>query len=211
MYSRDQPIISAYARARPDNLARVIQFVLLTIRKPLFNIGADIEEVERGEGDPRSILFGSKFAGWIHAAEHAESHLRHCNWVMEGDLSERGKTEMIIERFAMCPGIGIVKAGFIAQLAYGLGGCLDTHNLKMYGISPAAFNGVKKLRRAKSRHKKIALYARVCADLGGPETLWDNWCRYVADNQPRYYKDASAVSRTHVEAILDTDLNWNGA
>jgi hypothetical protein len=40
MYQDHQPIISRYARENADNLARVLQFVILTVRQPLHTIPA---------------------------------------------------------------------------------------------------------------------------------------------------------------------------
>jgi hypothetical protein len=39
MYERDQRAIAAYARQSPENFARVVKFVYLTVQQPLHSLG----------------------------------------------------------------------------------------------------------------------------------------------------------------------------
>ena len=105
--------------------------------------------------------------------------------------------------FAGLPGLGLVKGGFVAQLCFGVAGCLDTHNITIHGLQPSTFaaHRFKGARTEKTKRKLVAHYVELCRALGGAGKLWDNWCQYVADKRPGIYNDADHVSKLHCEAI----------
>jgi len=107
----------------------------------------------------------------------------------------------MIEHLADKVGFGLVKAGFVIQLVYGLCGCLDTHNLRKYGVKKNSFNKFKTRKTIAGRRTFIARYVTLCYQLGGPSVLWDKWCEYVAERQPTRYDDAEHVSRLHCECL----------
>ena len=116
--------------------------------------------------------------------------------------SDRELARAIIEILANVHGFGLVKAGFVAQLAFGVGGCLDTHNLRRFGISKTTFAKYKTLKTVKGRAKKLEAYLDACEAQGGAETLWDGWCNYVAARRPKFYVNGGEqVSALHVEAL----------
>ena len=99
------------------------------------------------------------------------------------------------------PGIGIVKAGFILQLCIGEVGCLDVHNLKMFGFSESSFKFAKTVKQ-NTALAKCNLYIETCEKLGGPEFLWNNWCSFIADKYPKHFSSAEEVSQLHVDLIV---------
>lgn len=99
------------------------------------------------------------------------------------------------------PGIGIVKAGFIVQLCTGQVGCLDVHNLRMFGLTESTFKFSKTVKQ-NTALAKINLYIETCKKLGGSEFLWDNWCEFIAKKYPQHFASAEQVSQMHVDLIL---------
>jgi len=207
MYATHQTAISNYARECPDHLARVMRFVILSIREPLFNIPADMEIVGTQSEGIEKVLWGIK--GKAIAAIDADKQYTYdyLEYVYRLHLSDIEKSELMLCYLATMPGFGLPKAGFVIQLAYGLCGCMDTHNLKRYGLGARTFQGWKTLRTAKYRFRRVQLYVKTCYELGGPEELWNSWCEYVA---PRTsiktgpvltYRDAEHVSAMHCEAL----------
>ncbi len=200
MFREHQPIVAAHARSDAEAFAEVLQFVILTIRETLANVPANTEIAREGGDEAMGVLFGVKFQAYTEAWRDRETHYTFCEHSAahhDGDDLAR----VLIEYIAGLPGFGPVKAGFVAQLIYGVGGCLDTHNLRRFGLSPTAFNGYKQLKTAKGRRRKVAAYVEACNKFGGAEALWNTWCIYVAERQPGTYRDADSVSRVHVEAL----------
>ena len=201
MYQRDQKIISTYARANPENFARVLQFVILTARVKLANIPADFETAEQGGPDAMGVLFGWKHQAFVEVWKYREFHYSYCESAKLFLDNDKELANILIEYFASLWGFGPAKAGFVTQLIYGIGGCLDTHNLKRFNIPMRTFDSYQQLKTVKARRRKIAQYVKLVYEHGGPEQLWDTWCHYVADNQPALYHSASHVSTLHVEAL----------
>ncbi len=54
MFSTHQPIIGRYARQNPDNMARVLQFAMLSAHAPFHSMVAAMDTAERG-GDGMSV------------------------------------------------------------------------------------------------------------------------------------------------------------
>jgi hypothetical protein len=113
----------------------------------------------------------------------------------------------LLNYFASLPGLGLVKGGFLAQLVFGLVGCIDTHNLTRFNVRPydVAARAFKSAKTSATRNRKIEVYLDICAKLGGCAALWDGWCEYVyARNRGDYYTSAQQVSQMHVDAIVNT-------
>lgn len=201
MFKRDQARIARYAGASPDNLTRVLQFVILTIRQPLHRMAADFDTIELGGNDALGVLFGWKFEAYNHVYTKRRTITSYVEHVARVGLSDRDHAIALIEYFADLPGFGIVKAGFAAQLLAGVGACLDSHNIERYGLRAADFARFKTLRTAKARQRKVARYVDLCMELGTSQEHWDSWCEYVADNQPKIYQSADIVSRCHCQAL----------
>ena len=99
------------------------------------------------------------------------------------------------------PGLALAKAGFVLQLLYGAAGCLDTRNLKEFGVKEIRWD---KNAKIEARYKAASLYLDLCNRLGGCEFMWDNWCGGVARQYKKSYAgDASKVSAEHVVWVLN--------
>jgi hypothetical protein len=192
VFREHQPKIARYARQGPKNFARVARFVMLTIQKPLWTVGTAMRDYDRN-GLQSKFLYASKRAGCAHFEAHA------------GDVWERAEAlslypEALVAYLAEQPGLGLAKAGFLAQLCWGEIGCLDTHNLERYEVHPNAFANFKQASPAR-RARLASRYVRYCQQFGGAEALWDSWCAYVAPLSPNY-RDAEHVSALHCEFIM---------
>lgn len=195
MFDNHQPIISRWARAEPENMRDVIRFVLLTIRYPLLLAAEDM-----AKGDTRG-LYGSKYEGWYWLEEHYHEVYNVLEALHVGFPDPADSEAFMLEYLAcVVPGLGLVKAGFVLQLAYGVAGCLDSHNLKRFGLSPWPFAHVGRLKTQAARLKRCRKYLDTCKRFGGARELWDTWCQYVADRDWRY-TDAMDVSRYHLVAF----------
>ena len=194
MYNRDARVIQDYVKhGGADAFVHVGQFVLLTIRQPLHRVAADLAAARDGDRRP---LWGSKAAGFDYLAEHGEA-LYADVMALEGDIDAQ------LARVADVPGLGLVKAGFVLQLAFGVSGCLDSHNINRLGLDAKVLT-LAKNASPKLRAKKAAAYNALCEQLGGTEILWNDWCEYAyahgRGNASRYV-DGDDVSREHVRAL----------
>lgn len=97
------------------------------------------------------------------------------------------------------PGLGIPKAGFVCQLLKGAVGCMDSHNLRLYGLDAKAFRSDG--ASASSLKERIATYIALCESIG-TDVLWDRWCQHVADLRPKSWSSANDVSRFHADCII---------
>jgi len=194
MYNRDARMIQDYVRhGGSDAFIHVGQFVLLTIRQPLHRVAADLAAVRDGDRRP---LWGSKGAGFDYLAANGAT-LYTDVMALEGDADAQ------LARVADVPGLGLVKAGFVLQLAFGVSGCLDSHNINRLGLDTKVLK-LAKSASAKLRAKKAAAYNALCQQLGGTEVLWDDWCDYAyahGQGNASRYVDGDDVSKEHVRAL----------
>lgn len=206
MYKRDAILTQRHAQASPDGLADVITFVLLTIRQPIEKVPDACEDVA-ALGSESRFLSRVKRQGREYAYANAE------------DLHERmlalrpyhkHRTELLL-LFREVPGLDLVKSGFVCQLACGVVGCLDTHNLKRFDLDARAFQ-TSGLRNEETIRARALHYIDTCDRMGGVESLWDSWCAFVAARRPGTFKaqgdlfdlglrGADLVSALHVVSI----------
>ena len=196
MYKQQQPVIRHYALTSPKHTLHVIGFVLSSINQRFYRVG-NINEVLRNTGDTPHL---SKFQRKAWQAICSESQAIFNFVVANGQCD----AFTAIDFYSQLPGLGIVKAGFCAQLLHGVGGCLDRHWLKELGLSPSAFNasGVTPKRRARM----LQLYCDTLDTVGTCAYLWDSWCHTVASLYPAHFYGAEHVSQYHWEAI--TGKEW---
>ena len=193
MFKQHQPIIEKYARQNPDNLEKVLVFVLTTIQKRLSTCVAQRKQINI-LGVNSVCLNGRKQRTY---KEIVATKAYLYDKIFSDDISNAEKLLEITSIY----GIGTVKAGFIMQLCLGEIGCLDVHNLKRFGLSPNVFKVSDKMPQATAI-RKANFYIKTCEDLGGCEYLWDSWCQYLAEIYPNIYTDANDVSDLHVNCII---------
>jgi len=206
MYKTHQPLISRWAREDSENLRDVMQFVILTVQQPLIraigNLAALRSDNENEVHDAQKVLWG-----WKHAAYgYVEENHAHIHTTLENLWASSGKPSVVEDAMlayvSSLPGFGLVKAGFVLQITYGISGCLDSHNIKRYGLDAAAISSKRaKAKRPATRAKHVKHYRKLVEQLGGTEALWNSWCAYVAERQPTRYSSAEQVSALHAHAF----------
>lgn len=200
MFERDQPRIAKYAQSSPDGLAEVATFVFLTIQQSIETIPVAMRDVRRA-GSRSRFLWGMKAPAY-EAWQADKERIHHVSLaIFTGFADPDTVADNLVGWYATMPGMGPVKAGFLVQLAFGMSGCLDTHNLDRFGLDEYVFKSsrYKALRRHAARAKMIRSYNETCDALGGTQALWDGWCTYVADKTK--HLSPSRVSALHCEAI----------
>ncbi len=193
MFNRDQPQLSKLGRSGPDGFERICTFVLLTIRQPLRIACQDYKLVRNGDRKP---LFGAKARGLDYVQTHAADLLDECEDAY-ALLDDEDAECAILHILMRIPGIGPAKAGFIAQILYGLSGCIDTHNLTRFGLSERHFRCDTRATAAK-RTAIVRDYNAFCRKVGGCEALWNGWCDYLSARDNLNYPTGDRVSELHL-------------
>ena len=192
MYATHQKAIQAYARTA-EGFRRVVRFVHLTIQEPLERAPAFMRACERGD---KRCLWGWKSGADDWWNENSREAFDACTaYAASGDV------DGLVAYLSQCPGLGVAKGGFVAQLVFGVSGCIDSHNVQRFGIDPKVV-APRKVKRFETARKHAAAYNAAVAKLGGTEALWDSWCEFVA-SRPGYGKALGAfgVSALHCIAL----------
>ena len=193
MYDRDMPAMRAHALASPERFTDVVAFVLCTIRQPLQTVAGQMADI-RANGAKSAVLFGSKRAGYQYALDHAAELLS----AVRGAHAAAEAVDVL----TAIPGLGIVKAAFVAQICGFEVACLDTHNLRRLGMAEASLKLAKSVK-PETRRRKIASYVALCASTGGARHWWNTWCEFVAGNRAnRSLATADMVSAFHVACLV---------
>lgn len=206
MYDTDQALIGAYARTSPENMGRVYKFVIATIQQPLETVAVAMADFEELGSDSR-FAFSSKATAldWMAEGDNLETLYATAILLWNEAPNDDEAEHALLDLFASCPGLGLVKGGFMVQLIFGLAGCLDTHNIIRLGLTPSRFaaSRYKGAKRAATRHMIREEYLEACRGAGGVMHLWNDWCLFVADLRPGRWADGEAVSRYHAELICE--------
>lgn len=202
-FSQDCVWIASKAQESPDTFPGIVAMVLLTIQMPFYRIGDMVRDVAENDYAAKS-LWGWKSAG-LHYARANKRELHAC--AMAYVAGKKSLDDLILDYLAV-PGLGIVKASFLAQLTVGNGACLDTLNLRTLGLAETAFRTPKTLH-VKTVRQRIHAYNAVWQATGDSAYWWDAWCDLVAQRQANILgrsigsagATAHAVSRMHRIAI----------
>ena len=212
MYQRDVNEIKGFVRWRgPDAMVNTGLFVLLTIQAGLSTVRGAMRKVEL-DGNGADCLWGKKRDGFEYLIDHKDYLYGKVYHIADtyGYDTPMGCQE-IIRLFADVPNLGMVKAAFFAQCLGFNTACLDSHNLKRFGMPSSAVKLNMKAKEPTIR-RKIAEYVQLCHDLrkksasipeqSSAEYWWNSWCYYVAGNRANRALDTGdVVSRFHVECI----------
>jgi hypothetical protein len=174
----------------------MVTFVLATIQQGLETVPA-ITESMIAQGIASRFAFGSKRAGLAYLEKNGADLYRDA-------MAARDDADALLDVFLRAPGLGLVKAGFACQLFANKVGCLDVHNVRMYGLDARTLRWTAP-KRPETRAKKRRDYIELCERLGGSVRLWRSWCEYKATVRPSNWLDGAAeVSRLHVEVLAGT-------
>lgn len=176
MFADHQPIIGQWARACPENFARAQLLAILSARQPFDYVGEDLNAVLAG--DPRP-LFAWKAAAWFDIQRTAARRLAACEMIYCRGSKVAMETELLAE-ITKTIGLGLIKGGFVAQMVYGVIGCIDSRNQDEFGIAKRRYREIPPSATDATRTRKCREYVLACRKLGGCAFLWDNWCQGYA-------------------------------
>ncbi len=201
-FERDCVDISMACEDSPDMVAKAGIFTLLTIQQWLGLVPRAFHDVQKHGSDSR-YAWGNKKAGVAYVLANQRELLRSVqNYHSTGDLNA------LIRDYMDIPGLGIVKASFMAQLTVADGACLDIHNLRHLGLSVESFK-MSKTATPATYARRIGAYNAVWRDIGDSAHWWDLWCDSYAQRaqakSPVKYANGSEVSRVHRVIIGDYD------
>lgn len=188
MFTDHQPIIETWAKDSPERTAHVIKFVLSTIRCHFEHVPRRLTKALDGnftELTPAARL------GFRYVDDNDMTVEQHECW----------SDEYLLRHYLDVPGLGIVKAGFAVTLLHGRSGCLDVHNLRIYGFDAKTF---QRPSTTGALRKRLELYTKTIELIGGSETIWNRWCTEIYRLRPKKWTSPNAVSTAHVDFILDT-------
>jgi len=194
MFDKDQAAIERWCK-NPDKLLDVGTMVLLSIRMQWTSVGNQMYDV-RKHGSKSKCLWGFKRDGYIYLRDNRKVLYKHVRDYRAGRIW----LDDLVREFLKVPGLGLAKAGFLAQLTTGHGGCLDMHNVARFGLSPDSWKIRPRVDVADQLveiDSKISFYLHLCDACGGSEKLWDDWCNYLNDAVSTF-NGAEDVSRRHV-------------
>jgi hypothetical protein len=177
-----------------EGLIRCVKFVLATIQQQFHTVPAALSEWDRLGHDAES-MWGMKKDGVKHIETHSDRLYGLLSYAIE-----REDPVDAIDTLLEVPGLGVVKAAFVAQL-YGLNvGCLDTHNENLYNTTAQSFYVPSNLS-ARLRLRRIEAYVTFTQGVGTSEHWWTVWCEFMASKYPQHYDDGEEVSIQHVNCL----------
>ena len=192
MYNLHMKETSAYALENAENLADTALMVVLSIRQHWHRIGNQLTDV-RSKGADSIYLFSHKKACYLYLQENKERLYRET-------LKHLDNREALLDLWLDVPFLGLVKAGFVIQLATGKIGCIDSHNLTLYNIPVSTVTFNKKCK-PDTRAKRIKAYIQACDTVGGTLSLWANWCELMANKYQKHFTNANHVSMLHIDYL----------
>jgi hypothetical protein len=203
MFADHQPLIAASAKRSPAHLGDVLYFVLGSIREPIKRMPLIMASLrELGGNSP--FLWGYKREAYTYIAANLEGIYADTMEMLAIADPERREREALAY-FAMLPGFGIAKGGFVVQLVFGQAGCIDTNNVNRFNVlaedrkrEPSWLRADEFKRRPRQRANYLDAYLSAVANMGGTADLWDTWCEFVAE---RDFADAEDISALHLLAI----------
>ena len=184
--------VSKHALSSPDNLANTALMVVLSIRQKWSLVGKQLQDV-KVNGSESIYLFSHKKACY----EYLQANKAQ---LYSDTLKHIDDSEQLLAIWLKVPMLGLVKAGFVVQLATGQVGCIDSHNIKLYGVPQSTLTFNKKLK-APSVAKKIKGYIKACEMVGGSLSLWTKWCELMATKYPNDFTSGQHVSMLHIQYL----------
>lgn len=202
MFDEHQKEIARFAQFDADNMARVITFVYATVQQSLHMTPMIMGAIDE-QGVDSEYLWGWKKDAYAFIEENKADVYRVAMAIYGGYADPDICQHELLKYFASLPGLGLVKGGFVIQLCFGLSGCLDTHNIKRFGLKGNTFNAnrFKGAKTEATRNRVVRHYHALIKKSGGTRALWDRWCEHVAEKQPKQYANAWQVSRVHCAAL----------
>lgn len=174
---------------------RGLMFAICSIRQATINVPGQLDTLFNPQGDEDSPLFGHKFQAWAYISDDAQASAL---WraVMACETGKRKGAVRAILHLLRVPGLGIVKAAFVAQLMGFNVACLDARNVAREGRNARAFRTDG--RTPESLEPKVIAYVQ--ETWGKSARYWDAWCHDVA---AAYDRTPDQISALHLAIVPD--------
>jgi len=199
MYNIHAKAIQDYTKESSENLVDVITMVVLSIQQPWIAVGNQMEDVKEN-GINSKFLWGNKRKAYAYITKRKAFIHNQYLAVINSSKSDTEKAYSLMNIFLRVDGLGMVKAGFVCQLSAGLVGCIDLHNIRLYGIDEKVLKLPKSLKTKTLRDDRINKYISICHNIG-TEKLWDTWCNYLSTKSPKW-SDGFEVSKVHYDYLM---------
>lgn len=203
MYQRDCTMIAQHALASPAGLRDVGEFTICTVNMPLSRV-LDMRRDVKRDGYSSKWLSATKRDGF----QFLEANAHSLHYAVSSIADKLGTdtidgAQEVVDTLMAIPGVGMVKAGFIAQMCGFEVACLDRHNVRMLGMSETALR-INKNVKPDLRKSKVREYVKLCRRKGS-EYWWDTWCNFVAEKggMNKSLPTGDAVSAYHVQAVME--------
>ena len=199
MYINHAKAIQDYAKQSSNNLVDVITMVVLSIQQPWLSVGDQMADVKQNGLDSK-FLWGNKRKAYTYITKRKDFIHNQYLAVINSNKSDDDKAYSLMNIFLRVEGLGMVKAGFVCQLSAGLVGCIDLHNIRLYGIDEKVLKLPKSLKTKTLRDDRINKYISICHNIG-TENLWDTWCDYLSTKSPKW-SNGFEVSKVHYDYLM---------
>lgn len=201
MYKRDCTEITKHAEKSPNQFYDVVEFTLCTINMPLSRVIAQRQSI-RVDGMKSKWLSKVKASGVYYGQTHKEKLYTETFSIKSKYGVGLAGSYRAVNHLLQIPSIGMVKAGFIAQMCGFNVACLDRHNVREFGLDEGLLK-LSKTVKPELKLKKCKTYTQLCQKKGS-EFYWDYWCDFVAAKGGMNSKldTGDKVSRYHVEAVV---------
>ena len=199
MYINHAKAIQDYAKQSSNNLVDVITMVVLSIQQPWLSVGDQMADVKQNGVDSK-FLWGNKRKAYNYITKRKDFIYNQYLAVINSNKSDDDKAYSLMNIFLRVEGLGMVKAGFVCQLSAGLVGCIDLHNIRLYGIDEKVLKLPKSLKTKTLRDDRINKYISICHNIG-TENLWDTWCDYLSTKSPKW-SNGFEVSKVHYDYLM---------
>ena len=203
MYTEDAINCQQYAQKSHDNMVDVALMVSLSIQQNWLSVGDQLADVNKC-GIESKFLWGNKRKTYEYLQDNSYKLYTDAMAVINSGDSDRDNARALMAVFLRVDGLGIPKAGFMCQLMAGLVGCMDVHNIRLYRLDIKDLSLSKNPKTSKgvdANNKKVWAYIDMCHDIG-TESLWDNWCNFLATKSKKWI-DGAHVSAVHYSYLTD--------
>ena len=206
MYKTHAIACQKFSQKSADNLFKVVMMAASSIKQPWSNIGKQLKDIE-SIGVDSKYLFGFKRDTYLYMETHKHKIHSQMLAVINSKKTDDEKAKSLMTIFLRVKGLGLAKAGFVCQLTAGLVGCMDSHNIKRYGVEPNSLNLNRNPRGKKALETnatKLVNYISLCHK-HGTETMWNEWCSFVANKDKKakkFWLDANHVSVVHYTYLI---------
>jgi hypothetical protein len=202
MYNNHAIKVQKYAQRNANNMADVTLMVVLSIQQNWLSVGDQLKDVRENKEQSR-FLWGNKAKTYAYLSANKHKMYADAMAIIRSKKNDDQKAFELMQVFLKVDGLGLPKAGFLCQLMAGLVGCMDVHNIRLYGLDPKTLALAKNPKSQKgidTNNAKIKAYIKMCHHYG-TEYLWNSWCELLSTKSKKWV-DGNHVSEVHYTYLI---------